>query len=316
MIGLLSKIFVELRWIWLGFSLALAIVMGLLTALLPKVLGDIHQLFDSLPFIRPMMTALLGVDPGLNLTSTMSQAFLWVHPTVLTIVWAHEVIYCTRVPAGEVDRGTVDFLLGLPISRMKLFACETIGWLVSGIVILACGYSGHLIASIYLEPEMRPPTMVTAFVMMNFFAVYLAVGGFAFLVSALSDRRGRAMGVVFAVLLISFLVNFIAQFWDPLKRSPTNPLQGQSTRSAIVSPLTAMGVDTTSLPGIQSATGDEQQAGRLSLASFSVMHYYRPAIIIQREQLPWKDILFLLAIGTTCLVAAAICLRHRSICTV
>ena len=115
--GILSKIFVELRWQWLGFSLALAVVMGLLTALLPKVLGDIHVLFDRLPFIRPLLTALLGVDPGLNLTSTMSQAFLWVHPTVLTIVWAHEVIYCTRMPAGESVRSRNDRMARLRIDH-------------------------------------------------------------------------------------------------------------------------------------------------------------------------------------------------------
>lgn len=316
MSGLLAKIFVELRWIWLGFCLALAIVMGLLTALLPKVLGDIHVLFDRLPFVRPLLTALLGVDPGLNLTSAMSQAFLWVHPTVLTIVWAHEVIYCTRTPAGEVDRGTIDFLLGLPISRIKLFLCEMIGWLVSGAIILACGYGGHLIASIYLEPDMRPPVRITAYVMLNFYAVYLAVGGFAFLVSACSDRRGRAMGVVFAVLLISFLVNFIAQFWDPLRPEGALSPLGQTDQPAVVSPLAGMGLDSTKLPGMAAGERGDRSQSNWSLAMFSVMHYYRPAIIIQRAEFPWRDVLLLVSVGCLCLLSAAVCLRQRSICTV
>jgi hypothetical protein len=34
-----------------------------------------------------------------------------------------------------------------------------------------------------------------------------------FLVSALSDRRGRAVAVAFALVLASFLLNFLAQFW-------------------------------------------------------------------------------------------------------
>ena len=36
----------------------------------------------------------------------------------------------------------------------------------------------------------------------------------AFLLSAVSDRRGRAIGVMFAVLLVSFLLNFLAQFLE------------------------------------------------------------------------------------------------------
>jgi hypothetical protein len=55
-------------------------------------------------------------------------------------------------------------------------------------------------------------------VMANLYSVYVAVGGIALFVSALSDHRGRAVGVVFAILLASFLLNFIANFWQPAKQ--------------------------------------------------------------------------------------------------
>ena len=158
------------------------------------------------------MTALLGVDPGDRISAELSQAFLWVHPTVLTLLWAHEVMYCSRMPAGEIDRGTADFLLCLPVSRWKIYRAETIGWLISGVCILAFGYAGHLAASSALQPEMRLSFHDAMMVIANLAAVYLAVGSFAFLVSAFSDRRGRAIGIVFAVLLASFLLNFLAQF--------------------------------------------------------------------------------------------------------
>ena len=54
--------------------------------------------------------------------------------------------------------------------------------------------------------------------MANLYCVYLAVGGIAWLVSAGSDRRGRAIAVIFALLLISFLLNFLAQFWAPARQ--------------------------------------------------------------------------------------------------
>ena len=87
--GILRKIFHEVRWPVLFFSLGLAVIMGLLTALLPKVLGDIDKMFEKLPFVKPIITALLGMDPGEGFTAQMMQAFLWVHPTVLSIIWAH-----------------------------------------------------------------------------------------------------------------------------------------------------------------------------------------------------------------------------------
>ena len=214
MLGLLQKIWVEVRWTVLFFSLGLFAIMSLLTALLPKVLGNIGLMFDKMPLIRPLLTALLGVDPGTQVSAQLSQAFLWVHPTVLTLIWAHEVMYCSRMPAGEVDRGTADFLLCLQVSRWELFLAETIGWLVSGTCIILFGYAGHLLTSLTVQPEMRLSVFHTMLVVVNLGAVYLAIGSFSFLVSALSNRRGRAIGVVFAVLLASFLLNFLAQFQD------------------------------------------------------------------------------------------------------
>jgi len=217
MTGLLRKIFLEVRWPVLFFSLGLAVVMGLLTALLPKILGDIDRIFEKLPFIKPIITALLGMDPGDGFSAQMMQAFLWVHPSVLALLWAHELMYCTRMPAGEIDRGSVDFLLSLPVSRWKLYVSETIGWIISGCIILLVGFSGHLLASSSLQPKMRPELFAVFSVLANLMAVYLAVGGLAFLVSASSDRRGRAIGIMFAILLASFLLNFLAQFWEPAK---------------------------------------------------------------------------------------------------
>jgi len=216
-IGLLRKIYWEVRWPVLYFSLGLAAIMWLLTALLPKVLGDVHRVFAKIPFVKPLITALLGMDPGDEFTAGMMQAFLWVHPTVLSLVWAHELMYCTRMPAAEIDRGSVDFLLGLPVSRWKLYLSEAIGWVVSGTGILLVGFSGHLLASSSLQPQMRPSAFAVFGILCNLMAVYLAVGGLAFLVSSNSDRRGRAIGIMFAILLASFLLNFLAQFWDPAK---------------------------------------------------------------------------------------------------
>jgi ABC-type transport system involved in multi-copper enzyme maturation permease subunit len=300
--GLFRKILTECRWPVFWFSAGLAIIMALLTSLLPKVLGDIDRIFDRLPFVKPLITALLGVDPGEQMTAQMSQAFLWVHPTVLTLMWAHAVMYCTRVPAGEIDRGTADFLLGLPVSRWQLFLTESLGWLFSGAIILAVGYLGHAIASLWLQPKMMPGRAATLFILLNMFSLYMVVGGFAFLVSALSDRRGRAVGVIFAVLLMSFLLNFVAQFWDPFK--PESAMQTLPAFSGVelTSEETGGGVEAAAYDGV-------------TLATFSLMDYYRPAIIIQSQQFPGSDIAVLLTLFFLMWLSAGLIFHRRSICT-
>lgn len=313
--GLLRKIYFETRLSVLLFGIGLALVMSLLTALLPKVLGDIDKLFGNLPFIKPILAGFLGFDPGERFTAQMMQAFLWVHPTVLALIWAHELMFCSRIPAAEIDRGSIDFLLGLPVSRWKLYVAETIGWLVTGAVIVAVGFTGHTITSSMMGP-IKPPAKVapeeeqeetkpnfgtwlleqfttpqeeakpadepvpettmqldaatTCFVLVNLYAVYVAVGGLTFLISSMCDRRGRAIGFMFGLLLFSFLLNFLAQFWEPAR----------------------------------------------SFSFLSVMDYYRPAIIIESGAFPIREVSTLLLIGGIAWTAGGVILRRRSICTV
>jgi putative exporter of polyketide antibiotics len=48
--------------------------------------------------------------------------------------------------------------------------------------------------------------------------MYLTVGSGASLLSALSSRRGKAMTASFVIVVGSFLVNYLAQLWEPAKR--------------------------------------------------------------------------------------------------
>lgn len=216
--GLLTK---TLHEVWLTttlFGLSLLAVEALLTYILPQIQAGFGDVFDEIPFVRSMLAALLGTELGDEITARTMQAFLWVHPVVLALVWAHEIIFCTRMPAGEIDRGTIDVLLGLPVSRRELYFCESIVWLVSGLLVLLMGLVGHRIAAPTMPQEMRPALSLALLVTANLYCVYVAVGGIAFLVSALSDRRGRAMAIVFGIVLASFMLNFVAQFWEPAKQ--------------------------------------------------------------------------------------------------
>lgn len=212
--GLFTKSFHEVWLPTLLFGLSLLAVMALLTYVLPQIQEGLGGVFEEIPFVRSMLAALLGTELGDEITARTLQAFLWVHPVVLALVWAHEISLCTRTPAGEIDRGTIDVLLSLPVSRRALYVCESIVWLVTGLLILLMGLLGHRIAAPTMPQEMRPELSRAILVTVNLYCVYVAVGGIALLVSALSNRRGRAMAIVFGIVLASFLLNFVAQFWE------------------------------------------------------------------------------------------------------
>jgi beta-exotoxin I transport system permease protein len=199
-------------------GLVLMGVEAILAFVLPKFGSQMTQEWLQMDFARGIMQAMLGTEVGDRLGPQMFQSIAWVHPVVLTLTWAHAMVSCTRVPAGEVDRGTADVLLGLPVSRWEVFFSETIVWLICGAAILMAALTGNLLGGFGLPPEQRPQLARVLIVLLNLFCLYAAVGGLAWLVSSFSDRRGRAMTFVFLVLLALFLLNYLAQFWQPLEK--------------------------------------------------------------------------------------------------
>jgi ABC-type transport system involved in multi-copper enzyme maturation permease subunit len=148
----------------------------------------------------------------------MFQAMAWVHPVVLALVWAHAIISSTRIPAGEVDRGTADVLLSLPVSRWELLFVDTVVGLCSGLVLLAAGLAGNVLGGLNFPPEQRPHLVRVLIVLVNLFSLYIAAGGLGTLISSFSDRRGRALTSLFLLLLSLFLLNYLAEFWHPLEK--------------------------------------------------------------------------------------------------
>src|ERR1043166_7415304 len=216
--GLLLR---ALRELWPA-TLLLGLVLGGVEAglafVLPKFGGQMSQSWLQLDFARGIMQAMLGTQLADRIGPQMFQAMAWVHPVPLALVWAHAIVSCTRVPAGEVDRGTADVLLGLPVSRWEVFFSESLVWLGCGAALLAAALAGNLLGGLGAPSAERAELTRLVIVLVNLFCLYAAVGGLAWLVSSMSDRRGRAMTALFVVLLALFLLNYLAQFWQPLEK--------------------------------------------------------------------------------------------------
>ncbi len=213
--GLLFK---SLREVWIIsalFGLALMIVEALLAYVLPTFSEQLSTVWLDLPFVKTMLRALLGVDVGDQLGPNVFASIAWVHPVVLAIISAHATIFATRVPVGEIDRATIDVLLGLPVSRWDVYRAELLMFIATGIGIIALGLVGNRIGSLLVATPIPFQPKSVLIVIVNLFSLYLAIGGLGWLISSLSERRGKAIAIVFSILLASFLLSFVAQFWEP-----------------------------------------------------------------------------------------------------
>jgi len=194
-----------------GFELLLASVLPLYWE---STAGQIFRM----PFVRNLVSALVGGDLGEDVGLVSLGSIAWVHPVVLTLLWSHEIVHSTRFPTAEIDRGTVDVLLGLPVSRWQAFLSESFVWLVSGLFLVICALAGNVLGSMDIAAADRPTPTALILVVTNLLLVYLAVGGLGYFVAACSDRRGRAISCVFTGVGAAFALDFVSRLWEPAER--------------------------------------------------------------------------------------------------
>ena len=215
--GLIEKSLRETWPITLGFGLLFLVLESFLAYVVPVYGSQLQSSILQLDFVRNLLGALIGADLSEGLGPHILAVFPWVHPVVLVVIWAHGITFCTRVPAGEIDRGTIDILLGLPVTRWQVYVCESLVWALSGWALLAMGMLGNLTGSLMATESLPDPGRFSA-VVVNLYCLYLAVGAVALALSAMSTRRGRAVGATFAVVVVSFSLNLLAEFWAPAEK--------------------------------------------------------------------------------------------------
>ncbi len=213
--GLIEKAFREVWGLTLILGGAMFLIEVLLAYVIPTFGDQMAGFWGQIQFLQDLLAALLGAEIGETIGPHVFQAIPWVHPIPLAIIWAHELTFCTRLPVGEIDRGTIDVLLALPVSRWQVYLSETLVFLLTGVVLLGMGLIGNYVGGALAGTSTLPTAGQIAAVLANGFCLYLAVGAVIYLFSSLSERRGRAVGLGLAVVMTSFLVSFLARFWEP-----------------------------------------------------------------------------------------------------
>jgi ABC-2 type transport system permease protein len=195
---------VLLEWLFVGLASAFS--------------EEIKHLWLSVKILQSLLPALLGAE--IPAGGSFTTAFLTVgygHPVLYALVWAFVLTTCSRLVAGEIERGTADLLLTLPVSRARVYVSVSAVWAAAGIVICASTLAGTRLGHATFTVDEAPGFGRLAIVVLNLWLLYLATGCATLCVSSWTSRRGPAIGWVLAVLIASFLLNFLAQFWSAAK---------------------------------------------------------------------------------------------------
>lgn len=200
----------------LPILLVVCAAVVLLETLFVCVLGQFSREMEFIlqnPIFQRFSRVLLGSQLGGATSSTSFLAFGFAHPLLFALTWAFILTNCTRVLAGEIERGTADLLLTLPISRGGVFMSVSVVCVGAGIPLCIAPLVGAWLGEIVSPLDEPLVFSKLAILAVNLFALYLAIACATLFISTLVSRRGPVVIAMIAWLLGSFLLTFLSQFF-------------------------------------------------------------------------------------------------------
>jgi ABC-type transport system involved in multi-copper enzyme maturation permease subunit len=135
------------------------------------------------------------------------------HPIYLIVIAAFTISAGSAL-AREIEKGTVFLVLARPLQRYSLVLAKGTGLLVGLITLLGAALAGTALG--VTITDLDQPVRLSRFLLISFNALllFLAIGGYGFLIAALSSEGSRAIVLATGLTVAFFFIDYIVGLWD------------------------------------------------------------------------------------------------------
>lgn len=204
---------------WLMFVMAALVAsLGVLVATSYDAFGPegLPDFWEQMP---NSLSAFLRVE-GTLLAASGPQGYMAVsfrHPLFLIVIAAFAIATASSALAREIERRTILLLLARPLQRYQLVLGKGLASLVGLVVLVAALLVGTL-AGVFVK-GLGDSVDVGPFLLIgvNALSLALAILGYAYLFSAMSNDGSRAVLISTGVTVAFFFVDFISSLFDALE---------------------------------------------------------------------------------------------------
>jgi ABC-2 type transport system permease protein len=184
----------------------------LMCAVFPAMHASMAAMLRMVPsFMQPLVRSRTGID---TFEGFIGIAF--THPVPLALFAAWSIARGAQAIAGEIEAGTLGWMLSYPIDRRAFVLSKALVLLVGTLVLTAALLAGLLGAARVLgiaHAGMRPYLLAG----LETVLLYGAIGAITLCCSAMTSEKGKAVLVGTGILLGGYLLNYVAQLWTPAK---------------------------------------------------------------------------------------------------
>ncbi len=166
-------------------------------------LGDIQRQVGTRGFLRGMG------GPGMDYTSPAIELAFWNHPFLILTFVLWPISRGSAAVAGEIEKGSLDFVLSRPISRTAYLLSQAVV-LVLGLAVLALALMmGNMVSGQFNAVQTATDPAKMVFPAFNLFTLGLAIYGFTVVVSSIDIVRWKATLVGSVITLGSYILHVV-----------------------------------------------------------------------------------------------------------
>jgi ABC-2 type transport system permease protein len=184
-----------------------------------KSFGDLDRLQPFLEMLPASLWAMMNVTPDFLGTFGLAGylALGYTHPVYLLLICASAVWFGSRALAGEMEHGSIQFLLSRPVSRVTAYLSVLAALLSVLIAVSIAGPIGMLLGLELGRPQgqFARTNLLDAAVVT--WLLTWAVAGITLFWSSLTSAMSRAIGLSIAVVVVSYVIDYFATLWDSLE---------------------------------------------------------------------------------------------------
>lgn len=173
---------------------------------------ELMQFVSKFGFLKKIFEVGFGINVSGEVSLRILFAVCFTHGVILTLTWAVMIATSSRVTAGEIEKGTADLLLTLPVTRSEVYFSTSLVWFLAALILSVCPVIGVWTGLQFFESTEVIDAREYFRPALNFFSLLVAIGGISSLASCLINRRGPAVAVTIGILLASTTLKFVEPF--------------------------------------------------------------------------------------------------------
>jgi len=176
----------------------------------------VKAMLQYIDMLGPYIKAFIGGD-GLQYGDIAGLiAVGYQEPLVLLLYMLFAVGVPTALLAGEVQRGTMELILSRQTTKTHVYICAGLITVVGMYALVIVMFLGTVVSTNLYDFEQQVPLYNFFKLAVNGGILASAVGGIALLAAA-CFRRGMAVSITVAYLVVNYFIMIIAQWWPRMK---------------------------------------------------------------------------------------------------